>query len=308
MTNYEVDQIQLNFNPTSLVILNIVLGFIMFGIAMSLKIQDFKYVLTKPIPFFVGIISQFVLFPFVSYLLVLLLKPIPSMGLGMILVAACPGGNISNFITFISKGNVALSVSMTALSTALAIFLTPFNFTLWGSLNPDTANLLKQLSVNPLEMLANIFLLLGVPLALGLYISHHYPKFASRFSNFMKYLSIIFFALFVLGAFYANFDYFLKYIKDIIFLVFLQNFLAFFVGYLSSKLLKIPEKELRAITIEVGIQNSGLGLILIFNFFNGLGGMAIIAAWWGIWHIIAGLTLASFWNYKSKQFEKEQTL
>ncbi|GIX42005.1 MAG: symporter [Leptospiraceae bacterium] len=268
----------------------------MFGIALSLKVQDFKYIIKKPMPFIIGIVSQFLIFPFLSYLLTILFKPIPSMALGMILVASCPGGNISNFITFLAKGNVALSVSMTALSTILAIFFTPINFTFWGSLNPETLKLLKELHLNPLEMLGNIFLLLGLPLILGLWISHNYPKFANKFTNFIKYFSLIFFGVFVLSALYINFDYFIKYIKYIFLLVFIQNFLAFFIGYFTSKMFHLPEKDVRAIAIEVGIQNSGLGLILIFNFFDGLGGMALIAAWWGIWHIIAGLSLAYYWS------------
>ena len=145
-------------------------------------------------------------------------------------------------------------------------------------------------------MLLNIFLLLGIPLILGLWISHRFPKFATKFTNFIKYFSLIFFGIFVLSALYVNFEYFIKYIKYIIFLVFAQNLIAFLSGYFTSKLFKLQEKDVRAITIEVGIQNSGLGLILIFNFFDGLGGMALIAAWWGIWHIIAGLSLAFYWN------------
>jgi BASS family bile acid:Na+ symporter len=296
MSVYEVDQIRLNFNPSSLFLLNVVLGFIMFGISLSLKIQDFRYVFKNPIPFLIGILSQFLLFPFFSFLLTLWLKPIPSMALGMILVAACPGRNISNYITFLAKGNVALSVSMTAISTILAIFLTPLNFSVWGSLNPYTSSLIKELQVDPFDMLLNIFLLLGVPLILGLWISHRFPKFATKFTNFIKYFSLIFFGIFVLSALYVNFEYFIKYIKYIIFLVFAHNLIAFLSGYFTSKLFKLQEKDVRAITIEVGIQNSGLGLILIFNFFDGLGGMALIAAWWGIWHIIAGLSLAFYWN------------
>ncbi|MFN3604282.1 MAG: bile acid:sodium symporter family protein [Leptonema sp. (in: bacteria)] len=294
----EIDTIKLNFNPSSLFLLNFVLGFIMFGIALSLKVQDFRYVLQIKKAFFIGIFSQFFLFPFTTFVLTLLLEPIPSMALGMILVASCPGGNISNFITFLAKGNVALSVSMTAISTILAIILTPLNFSIWSSLNPNTTNLLKALNLNPFSMILDIFLIIGIPLSLGLIISHKFPKFANRFTNFIKYFSIAFFTFFVLAALYINFDYFIKYIKYIFFLVFLQNFFAFLSGYVSSKIFQVAEKDLRAITIEVGIQNSGLGLILIFNFFDGLGGMALIAAWWGIWHILAGLTLAFYWSYQ----------
>ena len=214
----------------------------------------------------------------------------------MILVSSCPAGHISNFLVHYSRGNTALSVSVSALSTAVALVMTPLNFAFWGNLHPVTGPLMKQVAMSPWEMLQVIVLLLGVPLVLGMWVARRFPAFAQRVRKPMKWLSLLVLAGFIVGALAANFGYFLVYVQLVLLVVFVHNLLALVTGYSLSAALGLPERDRRAITFEMGIQNSGLGLILIFNFFNGLGGMAIVTAWWGIWHIIAGMTLATFWK------------
>jgi len=291
-----VDQIQLNFNPASLILLNVILGFVMFGIALDMRLNDFKHVLVTPKPVLIGLGAQFVLLPALTWVLTMVIRPAPSVALGMILVAACPGGNVSNFITHLSRGNTALSVSMTAISTAVAIVMTPFNLTLWGSLNPDTNKLLTEIAMDPMEILYSVFLLLGVPLILGLLISHKATKVAIALRKPMRILSIVIFGFFVLGALAANWQNFLNYVGYVVLYVLLHNATALGIGYGSAFAARLPEADRRAVAVEVGIQNSGLGLTLIFTFFHGLGGMALIAAWWGVWHIISGMSLATFWS------------
>lgn len=293
-----IDQVHLSFNPTTLTIMNVIIGFIMFGVALDLKIDDFKRTFSSPKPILLGLIAQFLVMPAFSFLLILIIKPLPSIALGMILIAACPGGNLSNFITYLAKGNTPLSITMSASSTVLAIFMTPLNMMFWGSLNPHTHNLLKSFTISPIQMLTTILFLLGIPLILGMYIRHKYPIWSQKVNTFMKYASIVFFILFVLASLAANFKPFLNYIGMVFFAVLLHNLVAILSGYFTSRSFRLPEQDRRAISIEVGIQNSGLGLILIFNFFGGLGGMAIVAAWWGVWHVVSGLTLATFWSRK----------
>ena len=293
-----IDQVQLNFNPTSLTIMNIVIAFIMFGVALDLRLADFKRAFTNPKPLLIGMAGQFLIFPAFTFLMVSIIQPLPSIALGLFLVAACPGGNLSNFITYMAKGNTPLSITMTAFSTVAAIFLTPLNFMLWGNLYQPSRDLMRTFSIDPLDMILSIFLMLGIPFVLGMLIQYRFPVFAKKVNQGMKYFSIGFFILFLIVMLYANFEYFVEFIGMVFFVVFLQNLLAILSGYLLARLLKLPERDRRAIAIEVGIQNSGLGLILIFNFFDGLGGMAIIAAWWGVWHLISGLSLATFWSRK----------
>ncbi len=291
-----IDEAQLSFNPTTLTIMNIVLGFIMFGVALDLKMGDFKRTLKSPKPFLIGLVSQFVLLPAFTYVLVLVLDPIPSIALGMILIAACPGGNLSNFITYLSKGNTPLSISMSAAATLLATVMTPLNMMFWGSLHPKTSEIIRSFTISPLDMLTTILLLLGVPLFVGMYIRHLYPNWAQKTNHVMKYISIGFFIIFVLSSLVANFTYFIQFVGMVMFAVFLHNLVALSGGYVMAKLGRLPVRDRRAISIEVGMQNSGLGLILIFNFFDGLGGMAIVAAWWGVWHTVSGLSLATYWS------------
>ncbi|EMN30597.1 sodium Bile acid symporter domain protein [Leptospira interrogans serovar Pyrogenes str. L0374] len=124
----ELDSVRIHFNESNLAFLNLLLGLIMYGIALELRFEDFKLLVDKPRSSITGILSQFILFPFATYLLLWILNPSPGIALGMLLVAACPGGNISNFVTLLAKGNTALSISLTAFSSALAIVITPFNF------------------------------------------------------------------------------------------------------------------------------------------------------------------------------------
>ena len=287
-----VDQVRLNFNPQGLLVINIAIGLMMFGVALDLKLEDFKRIIISPKAPGIGLVAQFMLLPALTFLLTLILRPQPSIALGMILVAACPGGNLSNIITYLGKGNCAVSISMTAVSTAAAIIMTPLNLALWGGLNPDTAEILRKVSLSPVDVFTTIFLILGIPLLLGLTLSRIFPALADKVRKPFKIFSLVFFMVIVCGALAANWSIFLKVIGLVMLIVLLHNALALNLGYWSGRLCRLDERDSRAVCIEVGIQNSALGLVLVFNFFEGLGGMAILVAWWGIWHIIAGLITA----------------
>ncbi len=292
----DIDLVRLNFNPQSLFLLNVVLGFVMFGVSLELKPADLKEALRTPRALIIGLLGHHLVFPALTFLLVLALHPRPSIALGMILVASCPAGNISNFLTHFARGNTALSVSISTLSTLTAIVMTPVNFAFWGGLYGPAQPILRQVAVNPLEMFLQVLLLLGLPLAAGLFVSRRWPRSTARARKPMKIFSLIFFLVFVLAALASNWRYFVLYVGMVVGVVFIHNATALATGYGMAFAVGLPERDRRAVAIECGIQNSGLGLILIFNFFGGLGGMAVITAWWGIWHIVAGLSLATFWR------------
>jgi BASS family bile acid:Na+ symporter len=292
----EIDLVRLNFNPQTLLALNVVLGLVMFGVSLELKPADFKAALATPRALAIGLLGHHVVFPAATYLLVLALEPRPSIALGMILVSSCPAGNISNFLTHLARGNTALSVSISTLSTLAAIVMTPLNVAFWGGLYGPAQPILRAVSVNPLEMFAHVLLLLGAPLAAGLFVSRRYPRFTARAVKPFKVFSLGFFVVFVLAALAANWQYFVAYVGTVVGIVFVHNALALATGYGLARAAGLPERDRRAVSIECGIQNSGLGLILIFAYFDGLGGMAVVTAWWGIWHIIAGLTVAGTWS------------
>jgi len=287
-----LDQVRLNFNPTGIAIINGAIGLMMLGVALELKIDDFKRILSSPKAPAIGLVAQFLLLPAFTFLLVYIIRPFPSMALGMMLVAACPGGNLSNIVTYLAKGNCAVSISMTAVSTIFAIFMTPLNISFWGGMNSGTASILKQVSLNPIDVFITVFIILGIPLTIGMTIGHFMPDLAKKIRRPFKIFSLIFFIVIVCGALGANWHNFIKYVGIVIFAVFVHNALALNIGYWSGKIARLDERDCRAVSIEVGIQNSALGLVLVFSFFDGLGGMAILVAWWGIWHIIAGLITA----------------
>lgn len=291
-----IDAIRLNFNPGGLVALNAVIGLMMFGMALDLQLDDFKRVLLAPKAPAIGLLAQFVLLPALTFLLTLVLDAPPSILLGMILVAACPGGNLSNLMTYLARGNAAVSISMTAISTLAAVVMTPLNVTLWGSLNPHTEPILRAVSLNPWEVFQTIFVILGIPLAAGMLVSRRWPALVEKVRQPFKILSVLVFLGVVALALAANMNIFLQALGVVLLVVLLHNAVALSTGYLAGRLARLPNYDVRAVTIEVGIQNSALGLILIFDFFDGMGGMAITAGWWGVWHIIAGLTLAFFWS------------
>lgn len=294
-----IDQIRLNFNQQMLFVINAAIGLMMLGVAIDLKLDDFKRIFQSPKAPAIGLAAQFILLPAFTFLLTLIAGPHPSIALGMILVAACPGGNLSNLMTYLARGNTAISISMTAVSTLAAILMTPLNLSLWGNLNLKTAPILKQVSLSPLDVFITVFIILGIPLVIGMTLSRLFPGLADKVRKPFKIFTLVFFILIVLGALLANFKIFIDVIGLVVFLVLIHNALALNLGYWSGRVFRLAERDSRAVAIEVGIQNSALGLVLVFNFFGGLGGMAILVGWWGIWHIIAGLITAFIFTRKA---------
>lgn len=293
-----LDEVMLNFSPASLMLLNAILAVVMFAIALDLTPAQFRALLRAPKPLIAGFLAQFVALPAATFLLVLAVQPRASVALGLILVAACPGGNISNFLTHRAGGNTALSVSLTALATVGAIVLTPLNIALWGGLYAPTRAILVQTAINPVQVAITVVFLLIVPLALGMVVNSRKPALAARIRRPMQTLSMVIFVGFIIAALAANWGYFLDLAGLVAGLVVAHNALALALGFLVATLVGVSARDRRSITIETGIQNSGLGLILIFAFFGGLGGMAVVAAFWGMWHAISGLALALIWGRK----------
>ncbi|MDH5371340.1 MAG: bile acid:sodium symporter family protein [Acidimicrobiia bacterium] len=291
-----LDQVDLNFNEATLTLLNILIGLIMFGVALDIRADDFRRVARDPRGPLIGLGAQFLLLPAFTFLLTRIIDPAPSLALGMILVASCPGGNFSNFLAHHAKANAALSVSMTAISTALAIIMTPLNLAFWGGLDEGTSAILTSVDLDPIDMLVTILVILGLPLIVGMQVAARYPTLADRLRRPMKIFSLGAFGLFIVGALAANWQQFLDNVGAVAIAVFLHNGFAILIGYWTARGLRSPVYDARAIGIEVGIQNSALGLILVFSFFDGLGGMAIVAAWWGVWHLISGLTVSTWWS------------
>ena len=301
-----IDSIQVSLNAGGMNTINIILALVMYGVSLGIKPAIFVEVFKKPKSVLLGILCQLVLLPAFTCLLAIALTGwiSPMMGLGMILVASCPGGNISNFMSSLAKANVELSVSLTAISTALAVVLPPFNFWAWGSIYLHSAAVSAEIPtlVIPLwDVFKTIFILLGIPLVLGILTSHYLPKVAAALKKPLQWLSIVIFIAMVVLSFGSNIDAFLKCIRYIFLVVLIHNALALGIGFGVASAFRVPFRDRRTLTIETGIQNSGLGLALmlgtsLFAGFPPHGGMLVITAWWGIWHIISGLTVATIFN------------
>lgn len=303
----QLDSVRLNFGNNGGLILSIVQAFIMFGVALSIKPLHFKTAFSNPKGVITGVVSQIVLLPLVTFIGVYVFKSYltVTVALGAILVACCPGGNISNFISSISRGNIELSVSLTAISTVSAVVITPLNFSIWGNLFINSAELVRELYIPISEVFKTLFLIIGVPLLLGILCSSKLPRFTQKIAKPIQRISVAIFMAMVIIAFAANYHYFVTYIKYILIIVLVHNALAFLAGNTAARVMRLNERDRRTLTIETGIQNSGLALMLIFNpaIFPpevATGGMAFMAAWWGVWHIISGLGLSLFWNRSRK--------
>ena len=295
---HEIDKVVINFDEGQLFLLNICLGFLMFGVSLELSLKDFKYVLQRPKPVIVGIVSQLLLLPLLTLLLIYLIQPAFTIQLGMLMVAACPGGNISNYMVHRSDGNTALSITMTSIVTLTAVIVTPFSFYLWTRILQAPADFERSVSVDFLDMFLIVVQLIVIPLVIGLIINNQAPKFRAMIIKPVKIFSIILLLGIIAFALAGNQEIIKHHLGTVFFIVLVHNGLAYVLGFYFARANRLPERDIRAISMETGIQNSGLGLILIFNYFYGLGGMAVLAAWWGVWDIISGFLLSSYWSYQ----------
>ncbi|MDD4990842.1 MAG: bile acid:sodium symporter family protein [Paludibacter sp.] len=306
----QLDPIRINFSASGMHLINLVLCFVMFGVALNIQPGQFSKLIKNPKLPLIGLFSQLVALPAVTFVLVIALNSYitPTVAMGMILVAACPGGNISNFMTSYSKANTELAVGLTATSTIFATITTPFNFAFWGGLyvkyiSNHAGHMLKPLTIDTWQMFETVFLLLGIPLIIGIFFSRKFPKMTGKIKKPIQSVSFVFFIAMVVLAFANNWSFFLKYIYFIFILVLIHNTLALVTGFSIGTLFKVSNVNRRTLTIETGIHNSGLGLLLLFNpkIFPPelqIGGMIFIVAWWGIWHIVSGLSIATYWHNK----------
>ena len=327
-----LDPLDPNLGAGEMTLVNIILALVMFGVALGIKLDTFKDVFRYPKSIIVGCMLQWVALPLVTLCVALAFSSVitPMVALGMILVASCPGGNISNFMSSFSKGNVELSVSMTAITTALSPLITPLNFWLYGTLYCNIVSISNEIPtlVIPFgDMFEQIMLLLGLPIVAGMAFAHYFPNVTKRLLKPSQILSIILFMGMVVVSFTKVISALEGHdtiacdlcnttlvpavtLQGVVFailcafvVVIVHNFCALGTGYGGGTLFRLPRADRRSMTIEVGIQNSGLGLILLFNdkifdptIWDNNGGMIFITAIWGVWHIVSGLITSSIFR------------
>jgi bile acid:Na+ symporter, BASS family len=294
----DIDAIRLNLNQDSIHVLQLIIAIIMFGVALDLKLSDFKDVVKKPKSLVAGLFGHYLLFPIFTYLLIVTFETRASISLGLAMVAICPAGNLANLFTHMGRGNTAVSVGLTSLTTLLAVFTMPVSLIFMGRFIPGSEVLLSEISINTAEIIQGVFVVLALPLMIGMLISKNAPGIALKLKKVMSKLSIIFLIIFIIGALAANFQHFIDYIHMIVGIVFVHNLLSLATGLIVGKLASVSAEDIKGITFPMSVKNTALGLALVFQFFEGLGGMALIVAWWGISQITLGLILSTMMKKK----------
>jgi BASS family bile acid:Na+ symporter len=265
--------------------ITILLGVVMFGMGLTLKPVDFKIVASKPLPVFAGVCAQFVIMPLVAFALAYILQLPAELAAGLILLGCVPGGTASNVMVYLAKGNVALSVAMTSLSTLLAPVVTPLLLLLLAG---------QWMPVDPVAMFTSIIQVIILPIALGFLISKFFPKAVEKGISIVPLISVLAILIIVSAVTAANGENVASAGFIVFVAVFLHNGFGLLLGYFAAVMLGLSENDRRAISIEVGMQNSGLGVALATAHFSPLA--ALPSVWGAIWHNISGPILATIWS------------
>lgn len=277
-------------------ILIAVLATMVYTVSLELRTEDFRYVVRHPVAVGIGLLAQFVLLPAATLLLTLVLDLPPATEAAMMLVAACPGGALSNVITAFGRGNLALSLSISAVSSLLALALTPLNFTLMIQANPDTAAWARSIAVDPKDLVLSLVLLLAVPMSAAMLTTRYAPVLVTRIRKPLARLAGAMLVIFIATAVAARWNLFLIELGRTLPLVILHNGLGLALGWFGSIAASLSVKDRRAVTIEGGMQNSGLALGIIAAQFDSDLAMLAVAGLWGIWHAVSGGALALLWR------------
>jgi len=290
-----LDSLRIVLDPVGQTGVALALMLVMFSVALGLRVDDFGFLRDKPLLFIGGVVTQVVILPLVTFLLILAIRPAASIALGMLVVACCPGGAVSNLLTYLSRGNVATSVALTATSSLLAALLTPTSILFWSQAYAPTADLLRSLNVSPMLFVVQTTTLLAVPLVLGMFVAARAPDVAARIRKRTTVLGVSVLVGVIMYGIAYFYDALVPALPLIGAIVVVHNALAFMTGAAAGMLLSGIRATRRALTFEIGIQNSGLALVILLSQLRGLGGAAAIAAVWGVWHLIAGGSIAALY-------------
>lgn len=269
-----------------------ILGIIMLGMGMTMTVDDFKGVLQSPKAVLIGVVAQFIVMPGLAYVLCKLFNLPPEIAVGVILVGCCPGGTASNVITYMAKGNVALSVACTSVSTLLAPILTPAIFYLLAS---------QWLKIDAASMFISILQVVLLPIVVGLILRTWLKRQVESYIQVMPLVSVIAIVAIVAAIIGGSKAAILQSGLLILAVVILHNGLGYLLGFTAARFFKLPYADSKAIAIEVGMQNSGLGVALAAVHFAASPITAVPSAIFSLWHNISGPALATYWASKHKQ-------
>ncbi len=296
-----LDTFQLQMGPISQLAMSAAIFVMMLAVALGLKTSDFQFIKQAPRLFTAGFLGQMIGLPMMTVALCYLLPPHPGIALGMILIACCPGGNVSNILVVLSRGNAALSVSLTAVSSVIAAFYTPLAIIFWSNLYEPTASMLDEIQIDVMAFLLQTILILAVPLAVGMTLAHRLPDFSSIVRGPLLKLGAAALGILIVVTTAKAGELIIIVGSAIIGIVALHNACAYLLGYMIGAFIKADPASKRSLTFEIGIQNAGLGIVIIMSQMGGLGATAAIAGLWGTWHIIAGFAVLTLFRTIDKK-------
>ncbi|MEQ6901576.1 bile acid:sodium symporter family protein [Nocardioides sp. YIM 152588] len=291
-----INDVSTELNPAFQFAMKALIAVFLLGVALDSKPSDFRVVARRPWVFAAVLGTQYVVLPAITVGLIAVLDVVPSVALGMVFVVCCPSGSLSNLMTHRAHGDVALSVSLTTASNGVALIATPLAFAFWGSINPETDQLMRTIHLDALEMAFQIVFLIGVPFAIGIWIAHRWPDVAARMRKPVEIGTLVVLTTVSLGALAGKLDIMLAHLGAVALAVLIQNAVSFGAGYGVGRAMRLPEHSVRATTIEIGMRNTGLALILVLAYFDGLGGAVLLVAAWAVWDVLVGLGVAQTWR------------
>lgn len=272
--------------------ITILLGIVMFGMGLTLKAVDFKLVITNPVPVIIGVCAQYVIMPLSAFLIAYIMNLPAELAAGLVLLGSVPGGTASNVMVYLAKGNVPLSITMTSFSTLLAPIATPIILLLLAG---------KWMPVDPIAMFTSIIQVIIVPIILGIIIRRVVPQIVEKSINVIPLISVVAIMIIVSAVVAGNVDTIASAGSIIFAAVVLHNAFGLLFGYITARVLGLDESNRRAISIEVGMQNSGLGVALATAHFGPLAALPSVLG--AVWHNISGPILATYWSKKPEKPE-----
>lgn len=272
--------------------ITILLGIVMFGMGLTLKAVDFKLVITNPVPVIIGVCAQYVIMPLSAFLIAYIMNLPAELAAGLVLLGSVPGGTASNVMVYLAKGNVPLSITMTSFSTLLAPIATPIILLLLAG---------KWMPVDPIAMFTSIIQVIIIPIILGIVIRRVVPQIVEKSINVIPLISVVAIMIIVSAVVAGNVDTIASAGSIIFAAVVLHNAFGLLFGYITARVLGLDESNRRAISIEVGMQNSGLGVALATAHFGPLAALPSVLG--AVWHNISGPILATYWSKKPEKPE-----
>jgi BASS family bile acid:Na+ symporter len=290
-----IDQAQFNFSPMVGLVVGVMVGFLVFAVALDLTGDQFRRVFGSPKAPLIGLVAQFLVLPGVAFGVALMTVDTPSIALGLLLVTCCPAGALSNYLTGVARGSVATSVSMTAISTLFSVALTPLLFAFWAAMNPDTRAVLQEIDIDPKQVIVMLLIMLVVPVTAGMLIRAKRPETADEIRPWSRRIAGAVFAVVVAILLLGNAKVLGTFAETALPPVLLTFAIAVALGWGLARASGLGAADRRAVTLEVAFQNVALAIGMAVVFFPALAGVAITSILWGVVHLTLGFAIAAIW-------------